>query len=82
MMHPVRRHARASTSFDAMAGRFILPMLRLRLLIPPDRFDLVGLAHQAGEVLTESHEEDGIHLDVEIPERFHSHFILFAEDER
>jgi GTP-binding protein HflX len=55
---------------QAMADHFVLPMCRLRLRLPPDRFDLVGLAHREGQVLSQHHQDASIVLEVNLPARF------------
>jgi GTPase len=42
-------------------------MVRLDLLVPYDRGDIVAAAHRVGEVLGEEHNGDGTALDVRVP---------------
>jgi len=56
---------------DAFAEHFILPMKRYRLLIPQDRYDLLNLIHNEGDVLGEHYEAEGIWLEANLPIRFH-----------
>ena len=62
---------------EAMARHFVLPMRRYSLLIPHDRFDMVDLVHREGEVLTQSHEADGVRIEADIPVRFRDRFEPF-----
>ncbi|HOE95579.1 MAG TPA: GTPase HflX [Candidatus Sumerlaeota bacterium] len=54
---------------QAFADHFILPMRRLHLRIPHNRFDLVNLVHREGTVHDQRHEADGVWLDADIPLR-------------
>lgn len=42
---------------------------QLDLVIPHDRYDLVGRLHKLGAVTEEKHEEDGVHISGNIPSR-------------
>jgi GTP-binding protein HflX len=52
-------------------------MIRMRVLLPMQRMDLVNLAHQEGKVLSEKYSECGAHLQIAIPKRWESKFRNF-----
>jgi GTP-binding protein HflX len=54
-------------------------VVRLRVLVPMTRMDLVNLAHQEGKVLAEKYTELGAHLQVALPKRWESKFAPFLD---
>jgi GTPase len=49
-------------------------IVRLRVLLPMHRMDLVNLAHQEGKVLSEKYTEHGAHIQVAISKRWESRY--------
>ena len=65
---------------NACAEHFTVPMRRLSLVIPQNRYDLVSLAHTEGTVITEDFDAERIRLEVELPIRFAHQFEEFIDD--
>jgi GTP-binding protein HflX len=63
---------------EALSDRLRLLDDVLELLVPFDRGDVVAAAHREGEVLTESHEDEGTRLRVRVDEAGASRFREFA----
>jgi len=57
-----------------MAGQ---DLAHLRLVIPLSRHDVVSLIHREGKVVSTAYDEDGAHLEVEVPRRFESQLAPF-----
>jgi GTPase len=61
-------------------------VVRLRVLVPMHRMDLVNLAHQEGKVLSEKYTEHGAHIQVALPKRWESRYAEYLsageEDEQ
>jgi GTP-binding protein HflX len=53
-------------------------MVTLTLEIPYSRGDLVAAAHRVGEVIEEKHDDDGMILEVRVPETARGQFIEFS----
>jgi GTPase len=73
-----------NTGMDTLLHRLHLMLadrvVRLRVLVPMQRMDLVNLAHQEGKVLSEKYSEHGAHLQFAIPKRWESKFVAFVSD--
>jgi GTP-binding protein HflX len=54
-------------------------VVRLKLHIPMNRFDLVAMAHAEGKVLKEKYVEAGAQIECVIPKRLASRFAEFAK---
>ena len=52
-------------------------VVRLELLIPLHRMDLVHLAHQEGKVLVEKYTDEGAEMQCVLPKRWESRFVPF-----
>jgi GTP-binding protein HflX len=63
---------------DALDRRLAPVMLELELLLPHGRGDLVASLHRCGEVLTESHEPDGVRLEARLPAAEAAAFLPYA----
>jgi GTP-binding protein HflX len=53
-------------------------MVTLTLEIPYTRGDLVAAAHRVGEVIEEKHDDDGVILEVRVPETAKTQFVGFS----
>jgi GTP-binding protein HflX len=53
-------------------------MVTLTLEIPYSRGDLVAAVHRVGEVIEEKHDDNGMILEVRIPEAARSQFTDFS----
>jgi 50S ribosomal subunit-associated GTPase HflX len=53
-------------------------MITLTLEIPYARGDLVAAAHRVGEVIEEKHDDNGMILEVRVPETARGQFIEFS----
>jgi GTPase len=63
---------------DALSDRLRALDDVVELLVPFDRGDVVAAVHREGEVLTESHEDEGTRLRVRVDEAGASRFREFA----
>jgi len=52
--------------------------LEVELLIPHDRGDLVAALHRVAEVFTQSHQEDGVHLEARLPAAAAAPFLAYT----
>jgi GTP-binding protein HflX len=57
---------------DTFAANFVVPMRPMTLRLPRERYDLVDLLYREGTVRSEAHDEHGVCLEVDVPERFAS----------
>jgi GTPase len=73
----------ANTGMDQLLHRLHLMLadrvVRLKVLVPMQRMDLVNLAHQEGKVLSEKYTEHGAHIQVALPKRWESKFTPYLE---
>lgn len=53
---------------------------RVRVKVPPNRYDIVSMIHREGQVEQESHEEDNTIVDAILPRKFHSRIAEFLSD--
>ena len=53
-------------------------MVTLTLEIPYARGDLVAAVHRVGEVIEEKHDDNGMILEVRIPETSRAQFVTFS----
>jgi GTPase len=53
-------------------------MVTLTLEIPYARGDLVAAAHRVGEVIEEKHDDNGMILEVRVPESSRAQFAQFS----
>jgi GTP-binding protein HflX len=49
-------------------------VVRLEMLIPMNRMDLVNLAHTEGKVLSEKYTGEGVEMQFVMPKRWESRF--------
>jgi GTP-binding protein HflX len=62
----------------ALDERLSRGTLELDLLIPHGRGDLVAALHRTAEVLTQDHQEDGVHLAVRLPSAEAAPFLAYT----
>jgi GTP-binding protein HflX len=53
-------------------------MVTLTLEIPYTRGDLVAAVHRVGEVIEEKHDDNGMILEVRVPETSQAQFVEFS----
>ena len=62
----------------AIDGALTPPTVDLELLLPYDRTDVAAALHRTGEVLAESHDEEGIRMKVRLPTDEAQPYLRFA----
>ncbi len=60
--------------FDRLHSMLLDRVVRLELLIPMNRMDLVNLAHKEGKVLHEKYVESGVEMQCVLPKRWETRF--------
>lgn len=74
--------ARKETGLDRLSARIAdlieRAMVTMTLEIPYARGDLVAAAHRVGEVIEEKHDDNGMILEVRIPETSRAQFAQFS----
>ncbi len=66
------------TLLERLADRLEKSMVTLTLEIPYARGDIAAAAHRVGDVIEEKHDDNGMILEVRVPEAARSQFVEFS----